>query len=119
MQFVKRDDFVGEYHKPVTYTTAELADKPEGYFYGEDTWDGGTSGGDIAIKHGMDVYYFWRSLDDNTVEVLLEGYTPNFVAYCTLQTGLGLLASSTLIGYVIGLELLDSVLVDLKKAMGL
>lgn len=116
MQFVKRD-FVHEYHQCPTYTTKELADKPESYFDGY--WDGGTSGGETAVLLGMEVYYFWREMDGDTIEVLIEGYEPDVIAYCTLQTGLGDIASSVLIEHVIGTEKLDEILTALKKAMGL
>lgn len=119
-EFVKRDDFVGEYHQCPTYTTSELSDKPEDYFDDSAWWDGGTSGGDIADEHGFDVYYFWRELDDDTVEILLEVYEPiEVVAYCTLKTELGDMSSYVLIEHFIAAEKLGGILSALKEAIGL
>lgn len=119
-KFVRRDDFVDEYHQCPTYVTSELVDKPEDYFVDDGLWDGGTSGGDIADEHGFDVYYFWRELDDETVEVLLEVYQPiEVIAYCTIKTGLGDMSSYVLIEHLILAEKLGGILSALKKAIGL
>lgn len=81
MQFVKRNDFVDEHHQCPTYTTEELADKPESYFDGH--WDGGTHAGK---GFGLKVYFFWRPTQNPTeLEVLIEEHYSNSVIYCCVS----------------------------------